>query len=195
MKIKYSDFVGSFSAVDQIPKDQLPEIAFAGRSNVGKSSLINMLLTRKNIARTSNTPGKTRMLNYIRINDAFYFVDLPGFGFAKVAKAEKQRWHQLIESYMQNSSQLRAVVSLIDSRHGPMNSDIELISWVASLEIPCLVIATKTDKLNRKQFNESQRLILQKIEQFPVHGPLFSSSANGQGKKEIWQSLSTLLEL
>ncbi|KAA3661510.1 MAG: YihA family ribosome biogenesis GTP-binding protein [Calditrichaeota bacterium] len=194
MKIKYSDFVGSFSSHTQVPNPRLPEIAIAGRSNVGKSSLINMLLNRKNLARTSNTPGKTRMLNYIRVNDTFHLVDLPGYGFAKVPKSEKENWRRVIEAYLQESSYLRAVISLIDSRHGAMKSDIELISWLAGLEIPCLVVATKVDKLNRKQFNASQRQILQTIEQFPVHGPLFSSSSNGQGKKEIWQSISTLME-
>ncbi len=195
MKIKESKFIGSFSTIDQLPKIKLPEIAFAGRSNVGKSSLINSLLTRKNLARISNTPGKTQLLNYICVNDAFYMVDLPGYGFAKVPKAEKARWRKLIEAYMISSQQLRGVVSLIDSRHGPARSDLELIAWLAEIEIPCLVVATKVDKLNRKQFNEAQRRIVQHIEKLPVHGPLFTSSANGQGKKELWQSLSNILEL
>ncbi|KAA3620208.1 MAG: YihA family ribosome biogenesis GTP-binding protein [Calditrichaeota bacterium] len=194
MKIKESKFIGSFANNTQLPKDRLPEIAFAGRSNVGKSSLINTLLARKNLARISNTPGKTQLLNYIRVNDAFYLVDLPGYGFAKVPKSEKRRWRLMIDDYLKESPYLRGVVSLIDSRHGPANSDLELISWLAELEIPCLVVATKVDKLNRKQFNESQNRILQTIERFPVHGPLFISSANGQGKKELWQSISNLLE-
>lgn len=195
MKIKESKFIGSFAAVNQLPKDGLPEIAFAGRSNVGKSSLINNLLKRKNIARISNTPGKTRLLNYIRVNDAFYLVDLPGYGFAKVPKAEKARWRELIERYITTSPHLKGVVSLIDSRHGPSQSDLELIVWLAELEMPCLVVATKVDKLNRKQFNEAQRRILQHVEKLPVHGPVFTSSAKGLGKKELWQSISNIMEL
>ena len=195
MKIKESRFIGSFATVDQLLNDGLPEIAFAGRSNVGKSSLINNLLNRKNIARISNTPGKTRLLNYIRVNEAFYLVDLPGYGFAKVPKAEKYRWRKLIETYIATSSRLRCVVSLIDSRHGPAKSDLELIAWLAEMEMPCLVVATKVDKLNRKQYNEAQRRILQRVENLPVHGPLFTSSAKGLGKKELWQSISNILEL
>lgn len=194
MKIKQVDFVGSYPNINGAPTDKLPEVAFAGRSNVGKSSLINRMLQRKSIARTSSTPGKTRLLNYIRINNEIYFVDLPGYGFAKVPRSEKESWKRLIENYILNRETLSCVVSIIDSRHGPMDSDLELIEWLTKSEVPCLVVATKIDKLNRKQFNESEKRILKAIEQFPVHGPVFVSSASGQGRNELWQSINQLLE-
>ncbi|MFQ5633498.1 MAG: ribosome biogenesis GTP-binding protein YihA/YsxC, partial [bacterium] len=140
MKISHSEFIASYSQIGQLPKLRLPEIAFAGRSNVGKSSLINRLLNRKNLARTSGTPGKTRQLNYILVNQNIYFVDLPGYGFAKVSKQERSRWQQLIEAYMAKNDALKVVVSIIDARHGPTDLDMELLEWLVHIKAPILVV-------------------------------------------------------
>ena len=194
MKRVQAQFVGSFSKIEQIPKRRLPEVLFAGRSNVGKSSLINCLLGQKHLAKISSTPGKTRQLNYILVNDAFYFVDLPGYGYAKVSQAERERWRQLIERYITDNPYLRLIVSIIDIRHGPMDSDLELIRWLAHLELDTLVVATKADKLKRQQFVQAQRSITQMLEQLPIHGPLFFSAKTGMGKRELWQNIELFLE-
>ncbi len=194
MKIKSAEFVASFTALSQLPKKRLPEIAFAGRSNVGKSSLINKILNRKKLAKTSGTPGKTRQLNYFLINDAFHFVDLPGYGFAKVPKTERQQWRRLIEAYLSKNQHLRVVVSLIDSRMGPTALDLELIEWLAHLEIPILAVATKLDKLSRNQAKQAEARITSAIERYPVNGPIFCSAKTGAGKSALLLSLKSFLE-
>ncbi len=194
MRRVQAKFIGSFTRVDQLPKLRLPEIAFAGRSNVGKSSLINTLLGQKQLARISGTPGKTRQLNYILVNEKFYFVDLPGYGFAKVSQAERKRWAEMIEKYMSRNSYLRLIVSIIDIRHGPMASDLELIEWLVHLQREVLVVATKADKLRRGQLAEAERRITREIESFPVHGPLFFSAKTGMGKTDLWRNITTFLE-
>ncbi len=194
MKIKQAEFVGSFTSLKQLPARSLPEIAFAGRSNVGKSSLINRLLGRKNLARTSSTPGKTRQLNYILVNDAFYIVDLPGYGYAKVSRREKMQWQKLVEDYITHSAALRCIVSVIDSRHGPTDSDMELISWLAWLGKPSLVVASKVDKLKQKDYHKAKHRITAAVEQLPVSGPMFFSAVSGRGKKELWAVLADFLD-
>lgn len=194
MKITHTEFIASYTKVTQLPKLRLPEIAFAGRSNVGKSSLINCLLNRKNLARTSSTPGKTRQLNYILVNKKIYFVDLPGYGFAKVSRQERSSWQQLIESYILKNHTLKAAVSIIDARHGPTNLDVELHEWLAHVEVATLVVATKIDKLNRKEFSQAKYRITQAVEKFPVGGPIFFSSTTGVGKNELLLSLDHYLE-
>lgn len=194
MKVKQVEFVGSFPDIANLPKRRLPEIAFAGRSNVGKSSMINSLLTRKNLARTSGTPGKTRQLNYILINDAFYFVDLPGYGFAKVPRSERDRWARLIDRYVEDNPYLRLIVSIIDIRHGPTANDLELLRWLSHLQIETLVVATKADKLNRAQLQKGEARITAAIETLPVHGPIFFSGQSGLGKLDVWRTFESFLE-
>jgi GTP-binding protein len=194
MKITHAEFIASYTQIAQLPKLRLPEIAFAGRSNVGKSSLINCLLNRKNLARTSGTPGKTRQLNYFLVNRKIYFVDLPGYGFAKVSRQERESWQQLIESYMQENDALKVVVSIIDARHGPTDLDVELHEWLAHAGIATLVVATKVDKLNRKEFSQAKKRITQAVEKFPVGGPIFFSSTTGLGKNELLLSFDHYLE-
>jgi len=194
MKVRQVEFVGSFPDVAKLPKRRLQEIAFAGRSNVGKSSMINSLLTRKNLARTSGTPGKTRQLNYILINDAFYFVDLPGYGFAKVPRAERERWARLIDRYIENNPYLRLLVSIIDIRHGPTETDLELLRWITHFQIETVVVATKADKLNRAQLQKAEARITAAIETMPVHGPIFFSAQSGLGKPQVWQIVESFLE-
>ncbi|MCD4698144.1 MAG: ribosome biogenesis GTP-binding protein YihA/YsxC, partial [Bacteroidales bacterium] len=140
MKIYSINFIGSFAKLNQLPSNRLPEVAFAGRSNVGKSSLINCLVNRKKIALTSSTPGKTRLLNYYCINEQFYFVDLPGYGFAKVPQKERQNWKQLIETYLSKNSFLKGVIQIIDSRHRITKLDQEMINWITHLKLPTLIV-------------------------------------------------------
>ena len=194
MKILSAKFVTSVTNIRNIPRAQYPEIAFAGRSNVGKSSLINTLINRKKLALTSSAPGKTRMINFYSINDDLYFVDLPGYGFAKVSKKERERWKILIESYIKKSAHLKGIVQLIDSRIGPTELDLEMISWLMHVNKPILIVATKTDKLPRTKLQghlSECSARLQSVGQFDI---IPFSTVNKTGKKEIWQAIRHLLE-
>lgn len=193
MKIKSVEFVKSVNHVDQIPRDNLKEIAFAGRSNVGKSSLINCLLNRKKIAKISSTPGKTRQLNYFRINDLLYFVDLPGYGFARVSQQERLHWQNLIESFLTQSTNLMAVVSIIDSRIGATELDLELLGWLASLNRHILVVATKTDKLSRSVMTRQLKKLSNQLAAYTNEIIPFSA-VKGTGKKILWSKILNLLE-
>lgn len=199
MLIQQAEFAFSVAHAAQLPKDDLPQIAFCGRSNVGKSSLINSLLHRRNLAKTSNTPGKTRLLNFFRItpsessNHPFYFVDLPGYGYAKVSHQDREQWRQLIENYFQKSQQLCGIILLIDSRHGPLESDLELLAWLADLRQRVVVVATKADKLSNKQRAERQREISARIAPLPVAGFMFYSAVTALGRKELWQYVNEFI--
>jgi len=196
MTIKNAEFTISVAAAAQLPKDGLPQIAFCGRSNVGKSSLINSLLNRRGLAKTSNTPGKTRLLNFFRITPAesiyppFYFVDLPGYGYAKVSQTERETWRQLLESYLAKSPQLGGVIALIDSRHGPQDSDLDLLAWLAHLRQRVAVVATKADKLSAQQRAERQREVVAALQHLPPANLIFYSALTALGKKELWQQIN-----
>ncbi|MBN2311254.1 MAG: YihA family ribosome biogenesis GTP-binding protein [Candidatus Hydrogenedentes bacterium] len=151
MKIVSARFVTSAASRGQYPDDGRPEVAFAGRSNVGKSSLLNVLLNRKGLAKTSKTPGKTRLVNFFDVNGAAYFVDLPGYGFAKVSKAMQAEWARVITSYLAGRAPLRLVCHLIDSRHEPTPRDHELLDLLDTAQVPTLIVATKVDKLRASQ--------------------------------------------
>lgn len=151
MKISSCDFIISAVGPKQYPATGLPEIALVGRSNVGKSSLINCFVNRKNFARTSSKPGKTATLNYYLINQAWYFVDLPGYGFAQVSKETRAQWGRMIEGYLNNRKEMRAVIQLVDMRHPPSRDDKAMYDWLMARGIPTLVVATKTDKISRGQ--------------------------------------------
>ena len=142
-----AEFILSATSPSHFPDTSFPEIAFAGRSNVGKSSLLNKLLRRKNLAKTSSTPGKTRQINFFRVDDRFQLVDLPGYGYAKVSKTEREAWRELIEIYLMERSQLRLVISLIDVRHEPTRLDQDLLDWLESIQQPYAVVLTKADKV------------------------------------------------
>ena len=148
IKIKTSEFIRSIGKLEERPKPFLPEFAFAGRSNVGKSSLINCILNRQNIARVSKSPGKTRSINYIKVNDNFYFVDLPGYGYAKVSHSEKKRWQALIEIYLESSNHLRILFALIDAKVGMKPNDLELLEYLQFRKIYFEIILTKSDKIS-----------------------------------------------
>jgi len=198
MLIKQAEFSISVANVSQLPQDGLSQIAFCGRSNVGKSSLINSLLNRRHLAKTSKTPGKTRLLNFFRITPAdspnrpFYFVDLPGYGYAKVSRDEREQWRKLIESYIKKTQPLGGVIALIDSRHGPLESDLELLAWLANLRQRVVVVATKADKLSNKQRATRRREIATALHHLPILGLIFYSSMTVLGKKELWQQIQEL---
>ncbi|MCH8872134.1 YihA family ribosome biogenesis GTP-binding protein [candidate division KSB1 bacterium] len=194
MKITSVEFIKSVENFDHIPKDNLKEVAFAGRSNVGKSSLINCLLNRKKIARTSSTPGKTRQLNYFKINQKIYFVDLPGYGFAKAPKTERVQWRRLIENFLTQSPNLKGVVSIIDSRIGPTKLDLQLLEWLKNLNIPIILVATKSDKLSKSALLNQVRKYLNQLNDFKLKQIIPFSAINGAGKKEVWREITTLLE-
>ncbi len=185
MKISSVEFVKSVVSVDQIPGDGLPEVAFAGRSNVGKSSLINRLLNRKKIAKTSSSPGKTRQLNYFKVNDKFYFVDLPGYGFARVSKSEKIQWQQLIEAFITQSENLKAVAVITDSRIGPTSLDLQLIGWLRATDVPVILIATKCDKLSRSAVAQLGRRYHKELSKYQIKDLIPFSALSGVGKKEL----------
>jgi GTP-binding protein len=188
MKILSAEFVISAVGPKQFPLDSRMQIAVAGRSNVGKSSLINSLLHRKNLVKTSQTPGKTQLINFFIINESFYFVDLPGYGFARVPHAVTDAWAPMIEGYLKNSPQLAAVIVLLDSRRNPDERDVRLIEWLRQYELPAIYALTKTDKLNRQETERARRTIGAAL---GISDALILTSAkNGQGLKELWKAIT-----
>jgi GTP-binding protein len=186
-------FIKSVYDVNKLPKDKLPEVVLCGRSNVGKSSFINSLFIRKNLAKTSSTPGKTRSLNYYNINNKFYMVDLPGFGYAKVAVKEKDVWRKLIESYFDSSSSIQLAIHLIDSRHPPTNLDILLNSLLKEKLIPYNILLAKSDKLNQSEKSKSIKVVSRTFPELILGDNLFFySSLTGFGRKELEIRLSKL---
>ena len=176
-----------------LPENDKPEIAFAGKSNVGKSSLINALMNRKSFARISATPGKTQTINFYNINDPLYLVDLPGYGYAKVSQQEKEKWGKMIERYLHSSKQLRAVFLLIDIRHEPSANDKMMYDWVVSQGYNPIIIATKQDKLKRSQIDKHVRMLRQGLKLVPGTRIIPFSSVTKQGRDEIWELVETEL--
>jgi GTP-binding protein len=180
-----TEFVVSAGKPDMFPGDRLPEIAFLGRSNVGKSSLINALTGEKRLAFTSSTPGRTQTINFYRIDGAFYFVDLPGYGYARVPPAYLLEWKKLIDAYLQNRETLKLSCLILDARRGWMEKDLDLKRWLEHHGRPYLVVATKTDKLNRTELERGLRAIRQEgVEPLPF------SALTGRGAREIWQAIT-----
>ena len=173
----------------QYPQDDMPEIALAGRSNVGKSSFINTLLGRKNLARTSSKPGKTQQLNFYNIDDKLRFVDVPGYGYAKVSKTERAKWGKMIEEYLTSRDNLRAVVSLVDLRHDPSADDVQMYDFLKYYEIPVIVVATKADKIPRGKWNKHESAIKKKL-QFEANDRfIIFSSETRQGYDQAWDAI------
>jgi len=195
VKIRNVEFAGSLGRPDQRAPGDLPHVAFSGRSNVGKSSLINVLLrrTRSKIARVSSTPGKTRTLNFYRVNDRFYLVDLPGYGYADVPESVRKGWTELIEGYLESEPRLRGVVHLVDARHDPTELDRQMVKYLAGLGIPVLVVLTKMDKLSRSRrtgtLEKAARALGVDAEQV-----LAFSAETGEGRRELLGALDALLE-
>lgn len=194
MKIRTVEYAGTVATPDgEIPGD-LPQVAFSGRSNVGKSSLINTLLgrTRSKVARVSSTPGKTQAVNFYRVNDLFFLADLPGFGYARVPKTMRDQWQRLVEGYLGRRAGLRGVVHLVDCRRTPADQDLEMMEYLAGLGVPTLVVLTKMDKLNRSQrakaiAGASHALGLEEEQLLPF------SAKTGEGREELLAALDALL--
>lgn len=184
-------FVTSAPSLDECPPEDLPEVCFAGRSNVGKSSLINSLTNRKRLARTSNTPGKTQQMNYYNIDQKFYIVDLPGFGFAKVPEKERKRWGRDIQQYLLQRNTLKLILHLVDSRHSPTKLDQDFFYWMASNQKPFSVILTKTDKLSGNQLAASKKMVKNTLEKMNIEVPILITSADKRKGMDELQSLIT----
>lgn len=187
MKITSAEFMRSVFEIKDFVKDGLPQIAFAGRSNVGKSSLLNALLNRKKLAFVSHTPGKTQCLNYYLINNTFYFVDLPGYGFARAPKSIQAAWHGLVETFLRDEVNLRLVVSLIDIRHPLSPLDMELWNWLQAYQKPFIIVATKADKLSAQQLHKQSLLITGELQKWGDKTVIAFSTISGVGKAEIWK--------
>jgi GTP-binding protein len=188
MKITSAEFVKSAVWPPQYPEAVMPEIAFAGRSNVGKSSLINTLVGRKNLAKTSNTPGRTQLINFFTINEKVSFVDLPGYGFAKVSQSVKKDWGDMIEAYLKERPNLALVIFILDIRRTPSADDISLRDWLDSYRLPYLYILTKADKLSNNQAAAQRRAIEKELDVSAEKTILFSAKTQ-KGKDIIWKAL------
>ncbi len=178
----------------KIPDNKLPEVAFAGKSNVGKSSLINGLMNRKSLARTSSQPGKTQTINYYNINNAIYFVDLPGYGYAKANVKVKEQWGRMVENYLHKSKQLKQVFHLIDIRHAPTENDCMMYDWILHNGYQPIIIATKLDKIKRSQIQKQQSLILSTLNAAEGTAIVPFSAETKQGREEIYGILDKILE-
>jgi GTP-binding protein len=187
MDVRNVEMVMSAVSASQYPTDGKPEIALVGRSNVGKSSLTNTLIQRKNFARTSSQPGKTQTLNFYDVEDKLYFVDVPGYGYAKVSKAQREAFGVMIEEYITSRKQLRGVISLVDARHEPSEDDISMYEWLHYYNIPILVVATKSDKISRGKFNKAESVIKKALGFDNEDSDFqFFSSETKYGKDEVW---------
>ncbi len=194
MKIKSAEFVKSATKPSNYPEGETPEVAFAGRSNVGKSSLINVLVNRRGLVRTSSTPGRTQLLNFFDINGEFSLVDLPGYGFAKVPLSVKKAWGPMIRTYLEGRDQLRAVVVLFDIRRVPREEDLELLDWLEEFEIPTIPVITKIDKVSKNQRARQIKPIIEATG-LPLDAFTLFSSLSREGKDEVWERIEDVLKL
>ena len=184
-----ADILLSAANKSHYPQDEIPEVALAGRSNVGKSSFINTLLNRKNLARTSGKPGKTQLLNFFNIDDKLRLVDVPGYGYARVSKKEREKWGRMIEEYLTSRENLKAVVSLVDFRHEPSADDVQMYEFLKYYEIPVILVATKADKIPRGKWNKHESIIKQKLDFDPAVTFIVSSSVTREGLEKSWDAI------
>jgi GTP-binding protein len=194
MLIKSAEFVTSAVKPTQYPPADLPEIAFAGRSNVGKSSLINTLVNRKRLVKTSATPGRTQLINFFNVNDAFHLVDLPGYGYAKVPAAVKRQWGPMIESYLKQRESLHGVVLIIDIRRTPGNEELNFIDWLNQYGRPVILTLTKTDKLSKNKITQRCQAIAQRLGFHKSDLILFSAKTR-RGKSDVWHAIAQLIDV
>jgi GTP-binding protein len=193
MKIVTAEFIKTAVDLKSCPAGEQPEVALAGRSNVGKSSLLNKLVNRKGLARTSNTPGRTQGINYFLINGSFFLVDLPGYGYARVPSQIRAKWGPMVENYLKGRTQLKGVIQLVDIRHRPSEQDIQLHRWLVHYGIPAVVVATKSDKLSKSQGNKNGRIIKDALELRREEPLLFFSALSGRGRDELLQSIEAMI--
>jgi GTP-binding protein len=193
MIVYTATFVSSAPSLAACPASELPEIAFAGRSNVGKSSLVNTLLNRKGLVRTSSTPGRTQLLNFFAVNDALHFVDLPGYGFARAPRAVRERWQPMIRNYLAGRTNLKAVVWLLDVRRDPSDEDLRFLDWLEETERPTIPVVTKVDKLSR---NELSRRLVAIARATGLERELFTtfSAVTREGVAEVWARIEAAIE-
>ncbi|BDG31167.1 ribosome biogenesis GTP-binding protein YihA/YsxC [Parageobacillus thermoglucosidasius] len=189
MNVTKAELVISAVKPEQYPDGLLPEFALAGRSNVGKSSFINKMINRKNLARTSSKPGKTQTLNFYLINESLYFVDVPGYGFAKVSKKEREAWGKMMETYFTTREQLRAVVLIVDLRHPPTKDDVMMYEFLKHYEIPTIIVATKADKVPKGKWQKHQKVVRETLNIADGDELIVFSAETGQGKEEAWAAL------
>ena len=190
MKITSAEFIKSVFVEEEWPRDELPEIAFLGRSNVGKSSLINSLLGVKGLARTSSTPGRTQSLNFFLINNRFRFVDLPGYGYARVPKIIRASWGEMATNYLAKRMQLVLSIQIVDSRHEPTTLDLQLNEWLATHAKPRIIVATKSDKLSNNELRKSLKRAQNALDAERV---IAYSAVTGKGREEIWRTIEEAL--
>lgn len=193
MKVNSSDIVISAVKPAQYPEGDLPEFALAGRSNVGKSSFINKMLNRKGLARISSKPGKTQTLNFYLINEILHFVDVPGYGYAKVSKKEREAWGKMIETYLTSREQLKAVLLIVDLRHPPTEDDIMMYNFLKHYNIPCIVIATKADKISKSKWQKHLAVTEETLDLDPEDTIILFSSETGQGKDKAWSMIESYM--
>ncbi|MED3571420.1 ribosome biogenesis GTP-binding protein YihA/YsxC [Cytobacillus praedii] len=193
MKVNSAEIIISAVKPEQYPVEDLPEFALAGRSNVGKSSFINKMLNRKNLARTSSKPGKTQTLNFYLINEIMHFVDVPGYGYAKVSKKEREAWGKMIETYLKDREQLKAVVQIVDLRHPPSKDDVMMYNFLKHYDIPCIIIATKADKIPKAKWQKHLKVAKETLELDPNDHIILFSSETGQGKDQAWSLLQAYM--
>ncbi|WP_346894920.1 ribosome biogenesis GTP-binding protein YihA/YsxC [Clostridium sp. UBA7503] len=189
MEIKQAEFKTSAVKPTQYPEDGMCEVAFVGRSNVGKSSLINTLTNRRKLVKVSGTPGKTRLINFFTINNKLYFVDLPGYGYAKVSKSEKATWGKMMEQYLINRPELKKVVILVDCRHKPTGDDIMMYEWIKHYGYEVIVVATKKDKLTKSELQRSAKVIKETLKLGKEDKLLLFSSLKKEGKEELLEEI------
>lgn len=194
MKIKKVELETVCGITSTLPNNPHPEVAFAGKSNVGKSSFINAIMNRKSYAKTSEKPGKTRTINFYNLNDEIYLVDLPGYGYAKVSEEEKQKWGKMIEKYLHTSKKLRAVFLLVDIRHAPSKNDIDMYEWVKYQGYSPIVVATKLDKINRSQVQKQLKIVRDTLKMGKDATLIAFSSETKQGRDEIYEILDSIIE-
>ncbi|MFR1710439.1 MAG: ribosome biogenesis GTP-binding protein YihA/YsxC [Clostridium sp.] len=195
MEIKQAEFKTSAVKPTQYPDDGRCEIAFVGRSNVGKSSLINTLTNRRKLVKVSGTPGKTRLINFFTINNKLYFVDLPGYGYAKVSKSEKATWGKMMEQYLVNRPELKKVALLVDCRHKPTGDDVMMYDWIKHYGYEVIVVATKKDKLTKNELQRSSKVIRETLNLSKEDKILFFSSLKKEGKEELLEEIFKDLEI
>jgi len=189
MKITSAIFIKSATQPAHYPDEKLPEIAFAGKSNVGKSSLINVLVRQKSLARTSNTPGRTQLINFFSVNEKYSLVDLPGYGFAKVPDAVRKKWRPMVEAYLTGRKTLRLVIVIIDARREPSQDDLDLADWLVSNQIPFLFVLTKIDKLSNNEMHASMRRFREMSGLPDDVSPILFSAKTGQGRETLWSEI------
>ena len=194
MVIKQDELQTVCGITSSLPENLYPEVAFAGKSNVGKSSLINGLLNRKSLARTSSQPGKTQTINFYYVNQSLYLVDLPGYGYAKASEEIRAKWGRMVENYLHKSKQLRAVFLLIDIRHAPSANDKQMYQWIVSQGYEPIIIATKLDKIKRSQVAKQLKLLKEELKLLPGTKLLPFSAQTKQGREEIWEVMEKLIE-